>query len=187
VLVIVATSPRTVAAGALAIVLRSTAMRSVVVLVSSLLVGCGGGGGSPNDANNDPDGPPSVSCQEATTYQDIANIESKIFKTSCVFSGCHNGGATPAGQLDLREGMAHAHLVDIASEIETDRKLVVAGNPAASYLLLILGEIAPGDAQPPGSLPPANIGLMPQNSPSLLCNEKREAIARWIEAGAPAN
>lgn len=156
-------------------------------LVTSLLLGCGGGGDGPNDANPDPDTPPSPACQEATTYQDISNIESKIFKVSCVFSGCHNGGNTDAGMMDLREGMAAAHLVGIDSKIDTSRKLVVANDPAASYLLLMLGEIAPGDASPPGSAPPANIGLMPQNSPSLLCNEKREAIVRWIEAGATVN
>lgn len=158
------------------------------LLLTSFVLGCGGGGGDgPNDANPDPDTPPSPACQEATTYQDIASIETKIFKISCVFSGCHNGGNTDAGMMDLREGMAAAHLVDIDSKIDTTRKLVVANDPAASYLLLMLGEIAPGEASPPGSAPPANIGLMPQNSPSLLCNEKREAIARWIEAGAPAN
>jgi hypothetical protein len=31
-----------------------------------------------------------------------------------------------------------------------------------------------------------DVGPMPQNSP-LLCKEKRDAIQRWIEAGAPDN
>ena len=52
----------------------------------------------------------------------------------------------------------------------------------------MIGHVAPDAAEPPGELPPANIGLMPQNAGGkLLCREKREAIERWIMAGAPAN
>jgi len=158
------------------------------LVVSSLLVACGGGGGDNPDGNVDSDAPPSAACQEATTYQDIANIETKTFAGSCTFSGCHNGGNTDAGMMDLRAGMAHANLVDIDAEVATGRKLVVAGNPAASYLMLMIGHVAPEAAEPPGELPPATIGLMPQNAGGrLLCREKREAIERWIMAGAAAN
>lgn len=159
--------------------------RSVVL---GFLVACGGGGGNDNpDGNVDPDVPPSPACQEATTYQDIGNIESKIFAGSCTFSGCHNGGNTDAGMMDLRAGMAHAHLVDIDAQVGPGRKLVVAGNPKASYLMLMIGAVAPEDAEPPGELPPANIGLMPQNAGGkLLCKEKRDAVERWIMAGAPS-
>lgn len=158
------------------------------VVVFGFLVACGGGESTNPDGNPDPDSPPSPACQEATTYQDIANIESKIFAGSCVFSGCHNGGNTDAGMMDIRAGMAHAHLVDVDAEVGPGRKLVVAGNPAASYLMLMIGHIAPEDADPPGELPPASIGLMPQNAGGkLLCREKREAIERWITAGALPN
>jgi hypothetical protein len=65
---------------------------------------------------------------------------------------------------------------------------VVPGNPKASYLMLMIGHVAPAEAEPPGELPPANIGLMPQNAGGkLLCKEKREAVERWIMAGAPAS
>lgn len=161
--------------------------RSVVVS-SFLLAACGGGGTNNPDGAVDPDGPPSVACQEATTYQDIATIETKIFGLACTFSGCHNGGATDAGMMDLRPGAAHAHLVDIDAAVGPGRKLVVPGNPKASYLMLMVGHVAPDEAEPPGELPPANIGLMPQNAGGkLLCREKREAIERWILAGAAAN
>ena len=141
--------------------------------------GCGGSTAPPTV-----DAPPSAACVEAATYQNLANIEAKIFKASCIFSGCHNGGATDAGKIDLRQGMAHAHLVDFDSRLNTG-KLVVAGNPAASYLMVMIGEIAPEDASPPATPPPGAIGLMPQNAGGvLLCNEKREAISRWITAGA---
>jgi hypothetical protein len=150
----------------------------------SLLLACGGGGDDPPGV----DAPVSAACQEATTYQDLATIEDKIFKPSCIFSGCHNGANTPAGQLDLRAGMSHASLVDVASQIEPARRLVVAGDPAKSYLLLMMGAIAPGDADPPGNPPPANIGLMPQGTGGiLLCPEKRDAVERWIAQGALDN
>lgn len=146
------------------------------------LAACGGGGG---DDQPMIDAPPSAACTEATTYQDITNIESKIFKASCIFSGCHNGGNTDAGKVDMREGMALTHLVNVDSKVATGRKLVVPGDVAASYLMLMIGEVAPAEASPPGSLPPTDIGLMPQNAGGmLLCNEKREAISRWIMAGA---
>jgi hypothetical protein len=148
-----------------------------------ILAACGGGSGD-DDADGGVDAPPSAACQEATTYQNLSTIETKIFKTSCVFSGCHNGANTKQGMMDLREGAAFAHLINVDSMIDTTRKIVVPGDPAASYMLLMLGEVAPGDAKPPGSAPPASIGLMPQNAGSLLCNEKREAISRWIMAGA---
>jgi len=161
-------------------------VRSVLAL--GLLVACGGGGGDNPDGNVDPDSPPSPACMEATTYQDIANIENKVFAGSCTFSGCHNGGNTDAGMMDLRPGMAHAHLVGIDAKVGPGRKLVVAGNPKASYLMLMIGHVAPADAEPPGELPPAAIGLMPQNTGGkLLCREKREAVERWIMAGAPAS
>jgi hypothetical protein len=159
-------------------------MRGLSSLLLVLIASCGGGGGN-GDTDGGIDAPPSASCLEADTYQNLANIESKIFKTSCVFSGCHNGGATDAGRMDLREGMAHASIVGVESEIELGRQLVVPGNPAASYFLLMLGEIDPAEADPPTNPPPAAIGLMPQNAGGmLLCSQKRQAIVRWIEAGA---
>jgi hypothetical protein len=158
-------------------------MRASLVLVIPFITACGGGGNGNEDAGID--APPSAACLEAETYQNLANIESKIFKTSCVFSGCHNGGATDAGRMDLREGMAHTSIVDVDSEVQTGRKIVVAGNPAASYLLVMLGEIDPAEAEPPTSAPPATIGLMPQNAGGmLLCSQKRDAVVRWIQAGA---
>ncbi|MBX3157427.1 MAG: hypothetical protein KF773_15740 [Deltaproteobacteria bacterium] len=160
-------------------------LRTVTVVVLLSAAACGGGGSGNDDAI---DAAPSPACAEANGYQDLATIETKIFKPACTFSGCHNGTATAAGRIDLRENMAFAHLVDFDSAVNTGRKLVVPNDPAASYLMLMLGDVAPGDANPPTTAPPAAIGLMPQNSGGqLLCAEKRGAIKRWIMAGAPAN
>jgi hypothetical protein len=158
-------------------------MRGLLFLLLIPLAACGGGDGGKEDGGID--APPSAACLEADGYQNLANIETKIFKTSCVFSGCHNGGATDAGRMNLKETFAHASIVGVDSEVELGRKIVEPGNPAASYLLLMLGEIAPADADPPAGPPPGSIGLMPQNAGGmLLCSQKRGAIVRWIEAGA---
>ncbi len=158
------------------------------LLVSSLLMSCGGGGDDNPDGSVDPDGPPSVACMEATTYQDIATIETKIFALACTFSGCHNGGNTDAGKIDLRAGAAHAHLVDFDSAVDPTRKLVVPGNPAASYLLPMIQQFPFSEADPPTTDPGLPAGLMPQSAGGKpLCKEKRDAIERWIAAGAPAS
>ncbi|MEO8702034.1 MAG: hypothetical protein ABI867_18455 [Kofleriaceae bacterium] len=159
-------------------------MLRLVILASFLgSSACGGGGGGDDDMI---DAPPSAACLEATTYQNLNNIEEKIFKGSCIFSGCHNGGATDAGRLNLKTGMAHAAIVGVASDVDTGFQIVVPGSPEKSYLMVMLGEIAPGDADPATVAPPAAIGLMPQGTGgALLCPEKRAAVKRWIVAGAP--
>ncbi|HEX8109640.1 MAG TPA: hypothetical protein VF516_18040 [Kofleriaceae bacterium] len=122
-------------------------------------------------------------CMDATTHSDLAFIEQKIFAPSCNFSGCHDS-ATDSGKLDLRAGVSHDHLVGVASQIDTTRKLVVPNDAAASYLMLMLRDVAPAMASPPGNPPPGSVGFMPQGAPTLCC-QKLDAIERWINAGAP--
>lgn len=127
----------------------------------------------------------SPSCQEATMHSDLAWIENNVFKQSCIFSGCHNGAGT-AGALDLRAGMSHATLVNVDSALDPTRKLVVPNAPDQSYLLMMIKHIAPGDMNPPANPPPEDIGFMPQNAGgATMCIQKREALQRWVEAGAP--
>lgn len=122
-------------------------------------------------------------CIDATMHSDLAFIEQKIFATNCNFSGCHDS-PTDSGKLDLRPGMSHDRLVGVSSQIDGTRKLVVPNDVAASYLMLMLRDVAPAMASPPGSPPPGNVGFMPQAAPTLCC-QKLEAIERWINAGAP--
>jgi hypothetical protein len=70
--------------------------------------------------------------------------------------------------------------------LDTTRKIVVPGDGAKSYMLVMIGEIQPAMADPPASAIRADVGTMPQGSP-LLCQEKRDAIQRWIVAGALEN
>lgn len=149
----------------------------------------------------------SPSCVEATTHSDLAWIEEKVFKQSCIFSGCHNGANTDAGRLDLRPdgipgsgttppatggpGRTAAFLVNVASEIDTAYKLVVPNQPNQSYLMMMIQHIPREEMSPPAGVPMSGgrvVPLMPQNAGGKpICVEKREAIQRWILAGAQAN
>ena len=124
------------------------------------------------------------SCTGAVGHSDLAWIEANVFKDGCNFSGCHNGAAGNSSTVDLTPGRSYAHLVGFTSHIDSSRKMVVANNLAASYLLLMLGDIAPASASPPASGLPA-AGRMPQGAPQLCC-QKLDAIERWITAGAPS-
>ncbi len=133
----------------------------------------------------------SSSCLAAAMQQPAPTlgwVEQNIFKTSCVFSGCHDGSPSKQGTMDLRAGMSYAHLVGYGSEIDPTRKIVVANDIHASYLMLMLRDFDPSLASPPGSVPPGDIGYMPQSTDNeSLCCQKLDAIERWITAGAPNN
>ncbi|MEJ7603777.1 MAG: hypothetical protein WKG01_38170 [Kofleriaceae bacterium] len=127
-------------------------------------------------------------CQAAPDHSELAWIEANVFEKSCTFSGCHNGMATDAGRLNLKVGQAHQSLVDVDSDVEPGRKLVVANQPLQSYLLVMLRQVTPAMADPPVGEPPDDVGYMPQNAGgAVLCCQKLDAIQRWIEAGALNN
>src|SRR5258705_3752280 len=110
---------------------------SRIGLIAILLAGCG-----TNPPTPDADQVPQV-CQDATMHSDLTWIEANIFVKQCAFSGCHNGGATLAGHVDLRAGMSHDHLVNFPSQLDPSRMLVVPGDPAKSYLLVMIGQMDP--------------------------------------------
>jgi hypothetical protein len=164
-----------------------------LALVASLLAGCRvslestdlGDGGSNGRACSISTTSPS--CADATAHADLAWLEANIFATSCNFSGCHDGGNTSQGKVDLRPGKSRAHLVDFTSMIDPTRKLVVPNDVQASYLMLMLRDVPPAMANPPGNPPPGSVGYMPQTSGSAtLCCQKLDALERWIMAGAPS-
>ena len=124
-------------------------------------------------------------CMDATMHSDLAWIERNVFVASCNFPGCHSS-ASDAGKLGLQPGLSHDHLVGVSSKIDSTRKLVVPNDVDASYLMLMLRDVPPAMASPPGSAPPGGIGYMPQGSSGLCC-QKLDALERWINAGAPNN
>lgn len=150
--------------------------RLAALLLALAPSACGDGGGTPDAALPAPDAMPSASCLEANEHSDLAWIQENILSPSCAaFSSCHDADR-PEADLDLTLGQSEAHLVGIDSTLEPGIALVVPGDPTASYLMIILGHF--GDDDP--RIDPA-VGTMPLNN-ALLCSQKRDAIARWIES-----
>ena len=145
----------------------------LVALGLSIMVACGDDGG-PEDARIDAISP---SCREAMDHSDLTWIQDRVFQPSCAgFTACHMGLAPDAGGLSLERGQSWRQLVNVDSEQFPTWKRVVPLDPANSYLMVALGQYV-------GPIDPM-VGMMPYNSP-LLCREKRDAIERWILAGAP--
>jgi hypothetical protein len=120
------------------------------------------------------------SCIEATMHEDLDWIQDNILTPSCAnFTACHRGSANLAGGLNLEDGMSEVNLVEVESLVvprlgQGSMKLVEPGDPDNSYLIVIMrGE--------PEELIDSSVGIMPYgNMP--LCDQKIEAIARWIES-----
>jgi hypothetical protein len=118
----------------------------------------------------------SSECQDATTHSDLAWIQDNVFTKACAFSGCHKGTASSAGFLNLESGMSHANLVAQPTQSVTGFMRVVAGSDSTSYLMVAIHD-------PSASGPEPQHGYMPQGNPEL-CQEKKDAIGRWITMGA---
>jgi hypothetical protein len=169
-------------------------MRTVVPVIAgaacaAIIVACTSGSKATSraDASTDAETGVSPACLEAANHSDLTWIQANIFDHQCEFSGCHgsdSGGNT--GRQDLEAGSAIASLVNQPSNLVTGVTLVLPGNSAASYMMVMLGSV-------PGTIPPtdmsgSDIGTMPLNTDgALLCQQKRDAIARWIDAGAQNN
>ncbi len=130
--------------------------------------------GAPDAMQQDqPDAMPlSQSCMDAQDHSDLAWIQDNILTPGCAgFDSCHKGAAAQAGGLNLESGQSEAALVGIDSVRFTDWKLVVAGDPDNSYLMVLLT----GEGGPLAD----EVGTMPYNNPKL-CDPKIDAIRRWI-------
>lgn len=134
---------------------------------------------TPDDAETPEDAAPQPDPDCALTPS-LASLASGYFATGCAFSGCH--GASPAAGLDLRPDGLHARLVGVsARDVEAagrGKKLVVAGDPAASFLLQkVDGSHASdeGDLMPLGADGPVSTGC------------RVFMLRAWIAAGAADN
>ena len=135
-------------------------------VVAVLAAGCGGGSGDGLDANGRPQGEGEVPGGPMTAS--FRSIQAQVFTPVC--SGCHAGGAAPAG-LRLDAGNSYMMLVDVASVEVPALKRVQRGNANNSYLIHKLeGHAAVGARMPLGGpfLDAATISL----------------IRRWIDNGA---
>ena len=119
-------------------------------------------------------------------HQDYAWISENILKKSCGnFDACH-AGATPKRGLNLDTGAfdgvyaadparPHANLVNVDAVDAPGMKLVEPGSPENSYLMITLGRY---------DQTKLNSSLMPRGQAGAFCDEKKDAIERWIAAGA---
>ena len=120
----------------------------------------------------------SPSCREATLHSDFAWINANILQPSCAnFSSCHDA-VLPKEMLDLTTDAAYAELVSVPSQQVPALHLVEPGDPPNSYLMIKLGLGAPDPRLADMT------GLMPLGQNDLFCQEKVDAIERWILAGA---
>ena len=80
-------------------------------------------------------------------------------------------------------GNSIASIVGVASHMCPTATRVIAGNSNGSWMMKMLGQVQ--DTTPPSCAIDPHIGLMPMdNLGELLCVQKRDAIERWINAGA---
>lgn len=127
-------------------------MKKTVVMALFLGCGLGCGGGAPS--------------KPAT----LGNVQQDVFALSCTFSSCHSSGAAKGG-LVLEPG-SFGKLVNVGAVGAPGRRLVVPGQPDASYLLekLTSDRPAAGARMPPGGI--------------ALEAERVELVRAWIQAGA---
>jgi hypothetical protein len=163
-------------------VLRITLVASLFAL-GSLVAACGGDddGATADAAPTIDGGAPDATapCEEAKAHSDFAWINANIFTKSCAFSGCHNDVPHPSGDdLNLSAGKAFAAIVDVSSTQVASKKLIDATSTdcANSYVYNKITN---------QNLKPGTVG-MPRAQPPL-CQEKIDAVCRWIAAGAKNN
>jgi hypothetical protein len=168
---------------------------SMVVVLPLLVAACGDDDGGDDTGTPDASlidaGPPdaSVACMEATQHQDFTWIQTNVFNRSCVASSCHDSMGAPAAQLILEAGAAHAQIVGVDSVELPSMKRIAAGEACENSFLY--QKITNGPAVAQGNCDQTATDKMCDPMPTVggtfqpLCQEKIDAICRWIAAGAP--
>jgi hypothetical protein len=119
--------------------------------------------------------------------QTLTWIEQNVFAKNCNSTACHSpttGGGMPGGGVVLTTA-SFDKLVNVDAKLANGYKLVVPGDLAKSYLMVLLQDLPLSQADPPAPAPRDNL-YMPFNSPPICC-QKLDAIQRWIMAGAMNN
>ncbi len=151
--------PSRLGSSALMLVKKAQTRPSAAALVLALglsvvLIACGDE--APSEA-----GPPT-----------LAVVENQVFSKSCAIgTSCHTTGIQ-AGALDL-DSPSFDKIVNVTSPTLPDRKLVVPGDPDASYLFEKTAEAQPALGQP---MPLGSFPIEP---------ERLQLLHDWIAAGCP--
>jgi hypothetical protein len=127
------------------------------------------------DSSPDAGAEVSAECVAAQGHSDLAWIETNVFTANCNFGSCHGGTGAQADHLSLIAGSVHDQLVGQPSVEDPSWMRVVASDSDHSYLMVALGAVS-------GPLP--KDGVMPDGQ-TPLCQDKIDAVQRWIAAGAP--
>jgi hypothetical protein len=126
--------------------------------------------------------PANPQCAMAEAMPDVSAklgwIEQNIFVANCGGTSCHGAGSP----FPVLTTGSHAKLVNVDTTLAPGRKLVVPGDVAKSYLMVIMRHLNLDQADPPAPAPARN-AYMPAGLPPVCC-EKLDALARWIERGA---
>lgn len=142
---------------------------AIVVLSAAGLACAGDGLGTTEPEDNDdprPVGTPTASFREVQP----------IFTQSCALSRCHSG-VSPAGDMNLVEGLAYANIVDITSSVPS-LKRVRPGLPDSSFLV---HKIQGTQASVGGA------GLRMPAANCCLSQDQIDLIRSWIAKGALNN
>jgi hypothetical protein len=145
--------------------------RSLLLLLSLTLAGCGSGGGSSAGGTDD------TGDSGAALEPTLSSIQENIFTPTCARSGCHSSASASAG-LSLADGESFDNLVNIASTQAAGLNRVTPFDANNSYLIHKLEgtQVSAGGS---GT-------QMPQGD-SPLSDEEIDAIVQWIEDGAGDN
>lgn len=113
-------------------------------------------------------------CDCGMSSVSFAGAIQPIFSASCASMGCH-AGVMPQAGLNLTNGKSYAELVNVAaSQCNDGRKLVMPGDPGASYIVdkMTGVDLCFGTKMPKlGNLPSAQV----------------QSVVDWICQGAPNN
>ena len=151
---------------------------AVLVLSAAIGFGCGGGGGDDDDDDDDDGVSPPPTCTPVLDTT-LTGIQTSIFTPQCATANCHDAAGAPiSNNLNLTAGMSHGEMVGVTALGEFNGAtaiLVVSSDAAASYLVKKINGTT------------GITGVRMPNDGFALCQEKKDAITAWIEAGAQDN
>ena len=147
----------------------------VVLAVFVAVGGCSGGGGDDDD-DDDAATTPAVVCTPVASTLSV--IQTAIFTPQCALASCHDS-VVPAGSLDLSSAATSRtemlEVLSVGTFNSANIAIVDSGNAAASFLYMkVTGATG------------ISGGAMPDTG-QVLCAQKIDAIAAWINSGAQMN
>ena len=140
------------------------------------------------------DDPPGDTCVDYSAVSGSASFELDVmplFDQACNSSSCHSGAAAPEGlaltAVDAAERTALVGLLTSASAKRANMKLVTAGDPANSFLLLKCEYDKDGIAECASDCSALGCGSPMPSGATMLTDSELDVLRRWIKDGAQDN